>query len=430
MSQTYETFVNELFKRERSGMRPGIEGVRDLLSFVGNPEKRLKTIHVAGSNGKGSTAAMLESILRNQGLRTGLFTSPHIMDFRERIRIAGKMIEKEKVEEFLTACSRQIRNGKNSFFEIATALAFDTFSRDDVDIGIIEVGLGGRLDSTNVVEPLVSIITTIGLEHTDILGDTLSEIAIEKAGILKNNGILLTSLGKGKAFDQLRLAALEKKARFIPVGETFPARLVSNSREGVRFQAKIDGHNSDFFLPLPGRHQVQNASCSIAAACIMKEDDIIVDEESIRKGLSAVRWPGRLEIHRIGKDVVFDVAHNPQAARALKNALSEIFPGREIQCVIGMLDDKDHKSFGKALLQVIDELWLAEPDTGRALPADELANRFAGFKGILHIEKSVPTALRQALQSGDGSGVLLVTGSFYVVGEAMKELGMSVPEQF
>jgi dihydrofolate synthase/folylpolyglutamate synthase len=430
----YRRILKYLYARERLAMRLGLEGIRRLLARLGNPEAAYPSILVAGSNGKGCTAAIIASILKAAGYKTGLYTSPHLIDFKERIRVDGKCIGEERIESLMAIMRDAIEEERSSFFEATTAMAFKYFQDRRVDVAVLEVGLGGRLDATNAAHPAVSVITSISKEHTEVLGDSVESIAAEKAGILRPGGHAVIGFDGGIAADAVKREIQALGASVSRVGADVVPRVLSVSREGTCFALRWKGDwewGPVMQLSIPGRHQARNASAAALASTSLGGAGFHVNRDHVVKGIKRVRWPGRFQI--VGHDrspCVLDVAHNPAAAEALAGTFQEIYPGRSAVVVAGMSADKDHRGYLKALLPVTAELIATEAPNMRALPvgmmarvAEEVGMR---ARAVPHVRDAVSVGREIAM--GRGAPVL-ITGSFFVAGEAMALLGIGVGDK-
>jgi len=403
-------------------MKFGLHGIRTLLTSLGHPEKQFSSIHVAGTNGKGSTASMIAAIFTAAGYKTGLYTSPHLVSFNERIRVNGKAISSQAVAKLATAIYPEVNNNNFTFFEAVTAIAFKYFAESKVDIAIIETGLGGRLDATNILQPLVSVITTIGLEHTQILGENLEDIAFEKGGIIKREVPCVIGVKSGKAVRVLTNICAKKKSRLIRV---HPNKIF------IR-QSSLDGLLADFFAPsknirsvrvsLAGKHQGMNALLAISAVEIAAQrSNFKINNKAIREGLAHIqRFSGiqaRLSIVRKNPLVLADVAHNPDAMLALCKSLRQLHLGR-IHIVFGLMQDKNYPIIISALRHIAKSIFVVEARTERSRCAAELAQEICrvglAVKGFHNVADGVSAALKQR----DGTPIL-ITGSHFVVGEAL-----------
>lgn len=426
----YRRILKYLYARERLAMRFGLDGIKRLLVNVGNPESAFPSVLVAGSNGKGSTAAILASILKASGYKAGLYTSPHLIDFKERIRVDGRCIDEDQVESLMEMMGDAIEREKSSFFEATTAMAFKHFRDSKVDIAVLEVGLGGRLDATNASCPAVAVITSISKEHTEILGESIAGIAGEKAGVLRPGGLAVLGFESGVAAEAIKKEALAVGASMTQVGVDVVPRIVSVSREGTSFTLRWKGDwewGPTLQVSMPGRHQAKNAAAAALAAMSLKSAGFPVTADHVVKGVRRVRWPGRFQV--VGPDsnpCVLDVAHNPAAAEALARTFREVYPGQSAVVVVGMGSDKDHKRYLQHLQPITAELVVAEAPNVRALPVGVMAKICEEMgmrvRVVPQVRDAVPAAREIARKIG---AQVLVTGSFFVVGEAMMHLGLT-----
>ena len=441
---SYSAAIDYLYSLQKFGIKLGLDKTEAILSLVGNPHKQFRCIHVAGTNGKGSVSAMTASILRAYGLRVGLFTSPHLVSFTERIRVNDKEISEAEVadltDEIRASTDRADNKLNATFFEIVTAVAFVYFVRQKVDWVVVETGLGGRLDATNVISPEVSVITSISYDHREFLGESLSSIAAEKAGIIKEGVPVVSARQMREVSEVIAATAGRRSAPLFIYGDDFTGSIKSSGMEGTRFDYS-DGtaHIEDLFTPLAGEYQVMNAALAIRAASIALESpDAIIrvenrksgrSEELIREGLSATRWRGRLELVRSDPPVIVDGAHNAEAAAALAGFVTKYLSDRKVILVLGIMADKEIQNILDALLPVADETIFTAPAYSRAESPHQLAvrARTAGYNNFL-ITATVRDALaaakeRQAVISAEKSAVVVITGSFYTAGEALEALG-------
>ncbi len=425
---SYPTTIEYLYGLQKFGMKFGLDNIRKLMSAFHNPQDSFRSVHVAGTNGKGSTSAMIESILRTAGIRTGLFTSPHLISFTERIRIDGEEISEKDVVELageVRAAAEEIDDFSPTFFEVVTAMAFLHFRKVGVGWAVIETGLGGRLDATNVISPEAVVITGIGLDHCEFLGKTLREIASEKAGIIKDGVPVVSAAQEPPAMKVIREKAGENSAPLFTSGESsFRAELTSETFGGTSFRYFGERLNRDFTVPLAGRHQMINASMALKTAEILIEKYCGLKCD-IGKGLSAVRWPGRLEMVNEDPPVLIDGAHNPQAAFALSAYLREVAFStyNRVVLVVGAMGDKDIDGILDPLLPLASELIFTAPAYGRSAPPERLAALAAakGFPSL--VAPSVADALNKAVEIWRPGDLVVVTGSFYTIGEAQEYFG-------
>jgi len=416
----YDDTIEYLFGLQWHGIKLGLDNPRELLRRLGNPEQGVTYAHVAGTNGKGSTASMLSAMLTASGRRTGLFTSPHLVSFTERISIDGVRITEQEVVSLASEVMAAARGMTPTFFEVVTAMGLLYFRRNEVDCAVIETGMGGRLDATNVIEPEVAVITPIGLDHAEFLGSTIEEVAAEKAGIIKPGARLVCAPQNPGA-----MAVIEKKAHEAGVslhleGREFGAENIERNSLGVEFDYSCGtGTIKRLSLPMRGEYQARNASLSIRAFELMARG---LDEDIIRGALAGARWPGRLELVADNPPVHIDGAHNPAAAEALAAELkAEGLEGR-LTLVMGVMSDKDAEGIMKPLLPLARQVFFTRAAYGRAATTAYLADkaRGLGYNGNITEAGGVADALGAARSL---SSPVLVAGSFYTAGEAMVALG-------
>ncbi len=484
---SYDGTINYLYNLRKYGIKFGLNNISSLMSALDNPHKSFLSIHVAGTNGKGSTSAIIASILKTAGLKVGLFTSPHIVSFTERIRVNGEEITESEVVSLTEEIKTKIENTPSltlpprgvgqgwrgepklnpTFFEFITAMALLYFKRKNIDIAVIETGMGGRLDATNIVAPEVSVIAKISYDHREFLGNTLKEIAHEKAGIIKHGIPVVASYQDPEAMKVIEKKAIEKEAELYVYGRDFSSVLKKEDISGICF----DYRGSDLFtihdlvLPLTGEHQMQNASVAIKAAMIVLKDNYKLQVAScrskdkehltfnvqhstnfIREGLENVRWLGRLEIVKEDPTILIDGAHNPAAAAALSNALVKNFIGRykKIILILGIMGDKDIEGIMEPLLPLASEIILTSPDHERAASPARLAAiaaslEFPEARTVPAVRDAIEIAIKIAdcgMQNAESElktipssaicnpkSLILVTGSFYTIGEAKEAIG-------
>jgi dihydrofolate synthase/folylpolyglutamate synthase len=413
----YEECLREMFSLRRFGIKLGLETIRHLLTALGNPQDRFRTVHVAGTNGKGSVASALATILRISGYRTGLFTSPHLVRFNERIQIDGREIEDRHVMSAYRALQEIDSGGREpTFFEINTAMAFSEFARQAVDWAVIETGMGGRLDATNVLRPSLAIITNISLEHKMYLGGTVAKIAAEKAGIIKNGVPVVTGVHQQSALREVEHAADKSGSQIYQLGRDFSFR---RNRQAGTFTYK----GMDTVLPvlrtgLAGEFQALNASLTCAACESLRRQGVAIPDEAVYQGLAENHWPGRLEKVFEHPLVILDGAHNLAAARALGRYMETELADRRIILVSGILDDKPYKEILANLCRPASRAVLTRARIGRALPPETLEPVARRFLDEVTLTPTVAEAMDLALKSAGENDVVVVAGSLYVVGEA------------
>jgi len=417
---SYDRCLQTLYGLQRFGIKLGLTTIRNILRQLGNPQNLYASIHVAGTNGKGSVASSLASILREAGYKTGLYTSPHLVRFNERIQVNGRSISNQTVVD-LYQTVKQINYGKReaTFFEFATAMALFEFGRQEVDWAIIETGMGGRLDATNVIRPEISVITNVSLEHREYLGATLAAIAGEKAGIIKLRTPVITGIRQKKAFDVVEKIAEGKSAPLFRLGKEFSVRRHRSDTFSYR-GIENDWHHLQ--TGLLGNHQVDNAALVLAACEILNRNQTGLTRGVIQTGLLNTRWPGRLEVVGTHPDVILDGAHNLAAARKLANFLAKNFGGRSITLVIGILDDKPYRAMLKSLAPVAQRVILTRARINRALDPEKLRPAAMAGASDVTVIADVAGALAHAVATVSPNDLVCVAGSLYVVGEAKEAI--------
>ena len=422
----YSETLDWLFSLEHMGVKLGLDNIKELLHRLGNPQDEFRSVHVAGTNGKGSVSAMLASILREQGYRTGLYTSPHMVDFRERILCGRELISEAELAKLAMEVKGQWEEMERTtgqiptFFEVTTAIAFLHFADGGIEEAVIEVGMGGRLDATNVISPDCSIITSISMEHTQYLGNTLSSIAAEKAGIIKPGVPVVTAADQSEVLDVIKRVALAKGAPVRIVGKDVDYRLISATTEGTMIE--LGSLSVPVKLPLLGGYQAVNAATAYAAALELDRKNVEVQEKAIIAGLENVRWPGRLELVQGRPMIVLDATHTPDGSRKVALEFNKLF-GRNMTLVIGVLNDKDLAGVVGPFAGIAKKAVATAPATERAYPATMVAQVLDRDLKNVEIEPSIPCAIQRAIEITDANGVILITGSIYTIGEAKAWLG-------
>ncbi|MCL2573708.1 MAG: bifunctional folylpolyglutamate synthase/dihydrofolate synthase [Defluviitaleaceae bacterium] len=423
---TIETAQQYLLESYGNGKKKGLEAMSQALGLLGNPQDDLKIIHVAGTNGKGSFCAMMAAILRESGLQTGCFISPHLEVFNERFTINNEMISDSDFAECISKVVEVSRaifgdNDTFSYFEILTLVAFIYFQQKQVDICLLEVGIGGRLDSTNVIKsPLLSVIMSIGMDHMEILGDTVELIATEKAGIIKENCPVVLYPNDDLVYNIIADIAMSKNAKIhsardidLKVSKTTPQATFFSIYHEYFGTANIE-------LNLVGQHQLQNASVVMAAAVALRDVGISIDAEHIKRGLSKVYWPGRMEIVNENPVIILEGAHNLQGAQAAAHSMKTLFADKEITLVMGIMEDKEYNEVVKTLVSPASKVVFTKPkyDFRAATPAAlaEVLGRDAPKD--MHIEDDCHMALQKAIEITDNkNGVIFCSGSLYLIGD-------------
>ena len=339
MTYKLENYLNSLFSLQRRGIKLGLEHTKNLLKFFDNPHEKFLTIHVAGTNGKGSTCAYIERILRYSGYKVGIYTSPHLFNFNERIRVDGLPISDQEIVSFLDNSFKEINKIGSTFFEVTTVMAFDYFNKNKVDIAVIETGLGGRLDATNVISPVISVITSISMDHTEILGDSIEQIAKEKSGIIKEKTPLFVYKQDSNILDIFKKKAISHNAE-IKISK-IPKNISVTSR-GTQFTF----NNQDYAIPLFGSHQARNAALAID---VVSHFDPKIKEDIIFNSLKTVFWPGRMQ--KIRQKIFYDVSHNKKGMEKTLQTLKELYPDEDIYGLLCLKKDKDLTSLKSVILK-------------------------------------------------------------------------------
>jgi len=439
----YNNTIDYLYQLKWHGIRPGLARMASLLSLLDHPQEKFRTVHIGGTNGKGSTATMTASILEASGYRVGLYTSPHLIDFSERICICGIPISHEVIVQLTEKIRQTIQNQspqlstKVTFFEFTTALAFLYFAEEAVDIGIIEVGMGGRFDATNHLKPLVTAITEIDLDHEHYLGTSLLEIATEKAGIIKKGVPLITCSEQAEVAKLFKKVSEDKKAPLIRLGQEIqglavPASATSPAQNGEQKMHYRGIKDYLIELPLLGRHQINNASMAIGIVESLNKQGLSISETGILKGIKKVRLSGRLEVVQNVPRILLDVAHNSASAKRLADYLQET-DGNTLGkrwMIIGIMQDKNIEAFLKPLLACTDELVLTRPDIERAATPEMIANiveqlcRTDAKSNPIQIRllEKVSESISYVKSHIQPQDRLVITGSFFTVGEAKTAL--------
>ncbi len=411
--------------------------VEKLLVSLNNPHQRFKSIHIAGTKGKGSVAAMSESILRAAGYRTGLYTSPHLHTLRERIQVNGRLIPQETVASLTEQLQPLVSQVEGlTTFEIITALGFLYFVERGVEFAVLEVGMGGRLDATNVVNSLVDIITSLSYDHTHILGETLPLIAREKAGIIKSKALVVSAPQVPEAMAVIEEVCREKDAELTVIGRDWTWEVGEANLEGQWFRVttnELRVTSYELWIPLLGRHQLINATVVVAAIEKLRQRGINISEASVREGLRQVRWPGRLEILGRRPLVVADCAHNADSAGKLKAALEELFTYRHLILIFGASTDKDIEGMMGELFPLAHQVIVTQARHARATDSCVLHQKALTLRREVMVSDSVDGALSLALETAGPQDLICVTGSIFVVAEAReawsKKQGSEMPER-
>ncbi len=415
---TYASAVAYLYSLQKHGIKLGLETMTALVGRLGLPQSRYRTLHIAGTNGKGSTAAMTAAVLQAAGYRVGLYTSPHLVEFRERIRVNGDMIPEGDVarlaERLKGLCEPDL---SPTFFECTTAMAFQHFADARVDVAVLEVGLGGRFDATNVVTPLAGAITTIALDHQEYLGTTLASIAFEKAGIIKPRMPVVVGRMTEDARRTIEQVASERAAPLSRLGRDF--HVSGDTPERFSYSGRTTRYD-DLSCALHGAHQLDNAACALALLEAAGPGGLVATEQAVREGLRGVSWEGRIEIVDRRPMLVLDGAHNPAAAIALSGYLRAFrlsHPGSRVVLVLGMMRDKDHRGFAEPLRDLVDEVVLTQADLSRSATVQQLHSALRDRWPRPHLQAVLSDALGQARRLAGPEDLICVTGSLMLIGD-------------
>lgn len=415
---TYAASLQFLYGRQMHGIRLGLDTVESLLNRIGRPHRSYPTFHIGGTNGKGSTAAMVASMFQAAGYRVGLYTSPHLIDFRERIRVDGELIAHGAVVDWterLHAAMGQTLDP--TFFEFTTAMAFGYFAQMNVDVAVIEVGMGGRFDATNVLTPLVSVVTNVTLDHEAHLGRTIPAIAFEKAGIIKPHVPVVVGNVNPDAWDVIEHAAVHHRGCTYRWGRAF--RTAGDPLTGFDYAGMTVAY-TNLVCPLAGRHQLENAGCALALGELASQRGFLLSEAAVHSGLRRVSWEGRLELIERGPDLVLDGGHNPAAGAVVAEYLSRYraqHPVARIIVVVGLMRDKDRTGFFNAILPVVNEVVATHVQMARAATLEEIQETLEGWPGMVHSASTAGEAVAMARRIAEPQDLICVTGSLMLVGE-------------
>jgi dihydrofolate synthase/folylpolyglutamate synthase len=412
--------------------------VVELLSRLGNPHLKARSVHIAGTNGKGSTAAMIASVLAYSGYDTGLYTSPHLSTIRERFQVNGRLITETEFTDIVARLKPEVSlvnqratYGELTTFELLTALAFTYFSRKEVDFQVLEVGLGGKFDATNVIQPEVCVITAISLDHTEVLGSSVAEIAAEKAGIIKPHSTVVLSPQTEEVIPVIEETCRERGARLIMVGRDVTWRNLGTSGDqqslevhGIRSKGERNKRGTrsiyKISVPLLGQFQMENAATAVAALEVLALKGFQIPRDSITGGLAQVSWPGRLQVLSRNPLLIVDGAHNPDAARKLKQSLAGYFNFKRAILVMGASGDKDTAGVVSELIPFFSEVIVTQSHHPRAMAADRLQAVFKGYGVAAQLAETVPEALSLAMSRNGAQDLICVAGSLFVVAEAIE----------
>jgi len=443
--QTYEEAVDWINGLVAFGIRPGMERIQQLMERLGHPERRLKFIHVAGTNGKGSTCAFLTKTLLQGGFSVGTYTSPYITKFTNRFQYNGEDIP----EETLLALANRLQPlveeiaqsglGSPTMFEVSTALAILYYAEVSYpDVVVWETGLGGRLDVTNIVHPIISVITNIGMDHTDVLGDTIEEIATEKAGIIKPGVPVVSTVTQPEAIAILKETVERNRTTLYLAGEQFTYERLRSDEEGQTFHFQGPFRSMDIDISMQGEHQCANAALSMMTLEVLRQYmAFIVEDDDLRRGFKETFWAGRLELVQSSPRIVLDGAHNPEGAEALAKSLQQIYKYRKLNLMMGMLANKHHDSYLQHILPIVDTLILTEPDFRKKLDAkalgdivEQVREQYAKRTLQIIIEPNWKNALEELKSRTEAEDLGVVSGTLYLIADVRSSLlGLSDSEK-
>lgn len=443
MNFTYQQALDYLYSfidyesmpRPRDAEHYDLRRMYELLERLGNPHLTARTVHIAGTKGKGSVAAMIASVLTSSGYRTGLYTSPHLHTFNERIRVDGELITDDEITALVNklkpeeeAVDKKATYGRLTTFELITVLGFLYFDLKNVDFQVVEVGLGGRLDATNVIEPDVSVITTIGFDHMEVLGNTIAEIATEKAGIIRQDSIVVSSSQVEEAEKVIAGVCAEKNAELIKVGSDVTYRGQEYNIYGQKLQVNGRRNTYELDIPLIGDHQLINAATAVAALEVLEEKGFTITKENMREGLANVKWPGRLQVLSEKPLLVVDGAHTPESAHKMRESLKKYFTFDKAVLIIGSSSDKDISGMVEELTPLFKKAVITRSIHPRSMPADKIVKEFRSRGVDTTVVGDFSEALPAALSIAGENDLVCATGSLFIVAGVIEEaekLGLS-----
>lgn len=418
--QKYDKAIAELFALGRFGIKLGLDTITAMLEGVGKPHLKLNCIHIAGTNGKGSVAQALAAILKAAGYKVGVYTSPHLIDINERFVIDGQPISDSDVLDAYEAIKNASKLDRQpTFFEYTTAMALYAFDKAEVDWAVMETGMGGRLDATNILKPKLSIITNISVEHEMYLGNTIAKIAYEKAGIIKKNTPIITGVRQKSAIKVVKEAAKKQNAPIFRFGQAFSTRRLKNGKFSYY---GMDNTWKGLLFSLVGDHQAPNAALALAGCEVLISSGADINEQHVRKGLAKTSWPGRLEKVCDSPQIILDGAHNLAAMRVLSKYLSATYTGKKIIIITGFLDDKPYPKMLSMLENLADRILITRPKINRAVEPETLVDLLKQSSAKIYTFPEVANAVKHAVKTAAPSDVIVVAGSLYVVGEARQAL--------
>ena len=423
---TYEQALAYFESLGKFGIQLGLARIEALLERLGHPERRFRSVHVTGTNGKGSTTAMIAAILNEAGIRTGMYTSPHLIDYPERLQLCGSDISRQAFADVIdrtkAAADAMIADGLESptEFEVLTAAAFFWFAREQAELVVVEVGLGGLLDSTNVILPDLAVITNVTLEHTDRCGDTVEEIALHKAGIIKP-GVSVVTGAAGAALTVIEAAAKRNGSACEVLGRDFAVTGSRVDRVRQIFELRVGQTPPESYsIRLLGNHQTENAALAVRVCQLLAQRDERLTPAVIRDGLAKAVWPGRFEIFAGAPLLILDGAHNPDGIRTLRQTLDEVFPDRAIVFLFGVLADKNHAEMAQTLFRRCDRAVVVRPHSDRAAAAEDIAREIIEYVAAVKTGGTIGEGLELAKEWAGPDGIVCAAGSLYMIGEVRR----------
>jgi len=421
---SFKECIPYLFNLERAGIKYDLKNISTLLRYLGNPQKKFKSIHIAGTNGKGSVSSMINSVLMEKGFKTGLYTSPHITDFRERILINGKMVSTKFILETVNFLYNEIERINPSFFEVTTALAFEYFNKCRVNYAVIETGLGGRLDSTNIIIPVLSVITSLSIDHIEFLGNEIGKITYEKGGIIKKNVPVVTGNITGESEKILRKIAKEKNAEILFSSKENKIKINKRTEKGLYFDVNNKYKYKNLFIPLIGDYQVNNIKTFFTAVeQLNKFDKTKINSAEIKKGLINIRtnsnFYGRFDILSLRPKIIADVSHNLQAIKNIRNNLS-YFKYKNLVIIFAMMQDKNYRECLNEIGKLNAKIILTRPEYKRSAEPSELLRSVKRNRSRFTVAEDLRSAIKSASEAATKNDLVLITGSFFLVGEYLK----------
>lgn len=414
---TYQEALAIIHQTPWQNHKPGLKRIKEFMELMGNPQDKVKFIHIAGSNGKGSTAAIIASVLQAAGYRTGLATSPYISCFNERMQVDSRPITDDEICmicEKALACSKKMSETPTEF-EFVNAITFEFFASRKCDIAVLEVGLGGRLDATNIIKPpIAAVITAIGLEHTELLGDTVEKIAVEKAGIIKTGSTAVISCQPQPIIDAVEQVCKDKKVE-LKIANQDKLKRISQDKHGQLIE--YNGIEK-LHLPLLGSHQLQNLAAALSAIEVIREKGFSISAQAVKSGVEKVKWCGRFELMQNTPDFFVDGGHNPQCAQTIRKTLTELYPDKKIIFLLGILKDKNYCGILEPLLPLAKNVITITPPSPRAMKAEELAKLLYEKYSVKAIAcTEISDGVKTALKSANADDVVCACGSLYSIGE-------------